>query len=100
MKAHELLKRGQGAEAGFEARCTALLQFQIARALGVYDEALALLPAADRRAQKPGLMMASIYRRLLQQIATAPLRVLTQRVRLTPLTKFWLAWKVQALGRL
>jgi len=100
VKAHELLKRGQGAEAGFEARCTALLQFQIARALGVYDEALALLPAADRRAQKPGLMMASIYRRLLQQIATDPLRVLTQRVRLTPLTKFWLAWKVQALGRL
>jgi len=100
VKANELLKRGLGAEAGFEQRCAALLQFQIARALGVYDEALALLPAADRRAQKPGLMMASIYRRLLQQIATDPLRVLTQRVRLTPLTKFWLAWKVQALGRL
>ena len=30
-----------------------------------YDEALALLPAADRRTQKPGLMMASIYRTLL-----------------------------------
>jgi len=100
VKAHELLKRGQGVEPGFEPRFQALLRFQIERALGVYEEALALLPAADRRAQKPGLMMASIYRTLLHQIATDPLRVLTQRVRLTPLRKFWLAWKVQALGRL
>ena len=34
----------------------------------LYDEAIALLPAADRRAQKPGLMMASIYRTLLREI--------------------------------
>ena len=100
VKAHELLKRGQGAEPGFDARFQSLLRFQIERALGVYDEALALLPAADRRAQKPGLMMASIYRKLLLKIAADPLQVLAQRVRLTPLTKFWLAWKVQALGRL
>jgi len=53
-----------------------------------------------RRAQKPGLMMANIYRTLLREIAADPLLVLTQRVSLTPLRKFWLAWKVQALGRL
>ena len=35
-------------------------RFQAQRAHGLYDEALALLPAEDRRAQKPGLMMASI----------------------------------------
>ena len=58
------------------------------------------LPDGDRRAQKPGLMMASIYRTLLKEIAADPLLVLTQRVSLTPLRKFWLAWKVQALGRL
>ena len=68
--------------------------------LATFDEALALLPEADRRAQKPGLMMASIYRTLLQEIAADPLLVLNQRVSLTPLRKFWLAWKVQALGRL
>ena len=62
--------------------------------------ALALLPAADRRSQKPGLMMASIYRTLLREIASDGFRVLHQRVSLTPLRKFWLAWKVQALGRL
>ncbi len=101
VKAHELIKRGNipGLDrADFERRFLALMQFQCERALSLYDEALALLPAADRRAQKPGLMMASIYRTLLREIAADPLLVLTQRVSLTPLRKFWLAWKVQALG--
>jgi phytoene synthase len=76
------------------------MAFQCERALSTYSEALALLPAQDRRAQKPGLMMASIYRTLLEEIAADPVLVLTQRVALTPLRKLWLAWKVQALGRL
>ncbi len=100
VKAHELIKRGQGCEPDFNDRFAALMQFQIQRALQTYDEALALLPSADRSLQKPGLMMASIYRTLLQEIATDPHLVLTQRVSLTPLRKLWLAWKVQALGRL
>lgn len=100
VKAHELLKRGQASDATFPSRFEALMRFQIERALGCYDEALALLPAADRRSQKPGLMMASIYRTLLREIAAEPQLVLTRRVSLTPLRKFWLAWKVQALGRL
>ncbi len=57
-------------------------------------------PAArvDRRAQKPGLMMASIYRTLLREIEADGFQVLHQRTSLTPLRKFWLAWKMQALG--
>ena len=93
VKSHELLKRE------YSARFTALMQFQTQRALGLYDEALAMLPAADRRAQKPGLMMASIYRTLLREIAQDNYQVLHQRVSLTPLRKFWLAWKTQAFGR-
>lgn len=100
VKAHELIKRGQASDATFGKRFDALMRFQIQRALDGYDQALSLLPAQDRRSQKPGLMMASIYRTLLQEIATEPQLVLTQRVSLTPLRKFWLAWKVQALGRL
>ncbi len=100
VKAHELIKRGQASDDTFATRFDALMQFQIQRALTCYDEALALLPHADRRTQKPGLMMASIYRTLLHEIAAEPHLVLTQRVSLTPLRKFWLAWKVQALGRL
>ena len=94
MKAHEILKRT------YSDRFTALMQFQAQRAQGLYDEALALLPPEDRRTQKPGLMMASIYRALLNEIERDKFQVLHQRVSLTPLRKFWLAWKVQALGRL
>jgi phytoene synthase len=84
----------------YSERFTALMRFQAQRAQGLYDQALALLPAADRRAQKPGLMMASIYRALLCEIERDNFAVLHQRISLTPLRKLWLAWKVQALGRL
>ncbi|NDP38819.1 MAG: presqualene diphosphate synthase HpnD [Rhodoferax sp.] len=94
VKAHEILKRS------YSDRFTALMQFQAQRAQGLYDEALALLPAADRRTQKPGLMMASIYRALLSEIERDKFQVLHQRISLTPLRKLWLAWKVQALGRM
>ena len=93
VKVHEILKRQ------YSERFSALMQFQTERALAVYDEALAMLPAADRRAQKPGLMMASIYRTLLREIAADNYQVLHQRVSLTPLRKFWLAWKTQAFGK-
>ena len=77
----------------------ALMTFQFERAQGLYEKALAALPQADWRNQKPGLMMASIYRTLLVEIQAAGFPVLRQRVALTPLRKFWLAWKMQALGR-
>ena len=93
VKAHEILK-GQYSE-----RFTALMRFQAERAQRCYDEALALLPAADRRSQKPGLMMASIYRTLLREIEAENFQVLDRRIALTPLRKLWLAWKMQALGR-
>lgn len=71
----------------------ALMRFQAERAQAVYDEALALLPKADRRAQRPGLMMAAIYRTLLDEIQRDGFHVLNQRISLTPLRKLWLAWK-------
>jgi 15-cis-phytoene synthase len=76
------------------------MRFQAARAQALYGEALELLPPADRRSQKPGLMMASIYRTLLGEIERDGFQVLHQRVSLTPVRKLWLAWKVQALGRI
>jgi len=94
VKAHEILKRG------YSDRFTMLMQFQAQRAHGLYEQALALLPTADRRAQKPGLMMASIYRTLLREIEAENFQVLHQRIKLTPVRKLWLAWKVQALGRM
>ena len=93
VKAHEILN-GQHSD-----RFERLMRFQAERAHRLYDEALALLPAADRRSQKPGLMMASIYRTLLGEIERDGFHVLHQRIALTPLRKLWLAWKMQALGR-
>ena len=94
VKAHEILKRQ------YSERFTALMRFQAERAHRLYDEALAMLPEADRRTQKPGLMMASIYRTLLREIEHEDFKVLHQRIKLTPLRKLWLAWKMQALGRM
>lgn len=94
VKAHEILQRKHS------DRFVALMRFQAQRAHAMYDEALAALPAEDRRAQKPGLMMASIYRTLLREIEAEDFQVLNQRISLTPVRKLWLAWKVQALGRM
>lgn len=70
-----------------------LMDYQCQRAQSTYDEALALLPAADRQAQRPGLAMAAIYRTLLQEIQADGCKVLDRRYALTPLRKLWLAWK-------
>jgi len=71
----------------------ALMRFQVERAQSYYDKALAALPATDRRAQRPGLIMAAIYRALLVEIEREGFQVLQQRTSLTPLRKLWLAWK-------
>lgn len=73
---------------------TRLMAFQAERAEQCYSDAMAVLPREDRHAQRPGLMMAAIYRTLLKEIAADGYRVLNQRTALTPLRKLWLAWKV------
>jgi phytoene synthase len=97
VKAHELLKRE--APWGYSERFTALMRHQAARAHATYDDALALLPDADRQAQKPGLMMANIYRTLLREIEAQGFQVLHQRTSLTPLRKLWIATRTHLRGR-
>jgi phytoene synthase len=75
-----------------------LMRFQAERAQAAYDEAFALLPSVDRRAQRPGLMMAAIYRALLQEIESDGFHVLKQKISLTPIRKLWLAWKTYVRG--
>jgi phytoene synthase len=69
-----------------------LMEFQIERADGLYTQALAALPVADRKAQRAGLVMAAIYRTLLDEIRRDGCHVLERRVALTPVRKLWLAW--------
>jgi phytoene synthase len=74
-------------------RFTELMKFQARRAETFYAKAFGALAPEDRRAQRPGLIMAAIYRQLLAEIERDGFRVLTQRTSLTPLRKFWIAWK-------
>ena len=97
VKAAEVLART--APFGYSERFTALMKFQAARAHGLYDEAFALLPDADRATQKPGLMMANIYRSLLREIEADNFQVLHQRTSLTPLRKLWIAVRTNLRGR-
>lgn len=71
-----------------------LMEFQIARAEQFYQQALGQLPDIDRKAQRPGLMMAAIYRTLLEEIRDEKCQVLSQRISLPPLRKLWIAWRV------
>jgi phytoene synthase len=97
VKASEILARQ--APWGYSERFDALMRFQAERAHVLYDEAFALLPEADRKAQKPGLMMANIYRTLLREIERQGFQVLHQRTSLTPLRKLWIATRTHWRGR-
>ncbi len=75
-----------------------LMRFQSERAQSYYDLAFSKLGAADRRSQRAGLIMAAIYRTLLDEIQRDDFQVLEQRVTLTPMRKLWIAWKTWVRG--
>ncbi len=97
VKAHELLRRE--APWGYSDRFQALMEFQAQRAHAAFDAAMQHLGDADRAAQKPGLMMANIYRTLLREIESQRFQVLHQRTSLTPLRKLWIATRTHLRGR-
>jgi len=97
VKVSEILRRE--APWGYSERFDALMRAQAERAHHTYDSALALLPEVDRNAQKPGLMMANIYRSLLREIEADGFQVLHQRTSLTPLRKLWIAARTNWRGR-
>jgi phytoene synthase len=76
----------------------ALMAFEAQRARSYYDSAMKALPAEDRRAQRSGLIMSAIYRKLLEEIERDEFRVLTQKTSLTPLRKLYIAWRTWLAG--
>ncbi len=68
-----------------------LMAFQGDRANQYYAQAFALLPAADRKSQRTGLIMAAIYHAVLDEVRQDGYHVLNQRISLTPLRKLWIA---------
>ena len=98
----ELQQHGVGAADILQSRETdnfrRLMEFQIERARGFYREAFAHLPDIDRKSQRTGVIMAAIYRTLLDEIQADGCRVLTQRISLPPARKLWIAWKTWLKG--
>lgn len=70
-----------------------LMAFQGERANRYYAQAFAELPAADRKNQRTGLIMAAIYHTVLDEVRQDGYHVLNQRISLTPLRKLWIAFK-------
>ena len=68
------------------------MAFEFDRAREWYGKAMAQLPDEDRKAQRTGLVMAAIYRTLLDEIARDGYRVLDRKTSLTPVRKLWIAW--------
>ena len=97
VKPAEILQRS--APWGYSDRFAALMCFQAERAQATYAAAFATLPEADRERQKPGLMMANIYRTLLREIERGGYQVLHQRTSLTPLRKLWIAARTHLRAR-
>ncbi len=79
-------------------RFVELMRFQATRARECHARALSLLEAGERRAQRPGVMMAAIYFTLLDEIERDGFRVLTHRTSLTPVRKMWIAWRTWIFG--
>jgi len=98
----ELARHGVGETDILQGRETdnfkQLMAFQIERAQDYYRAAFERLPAADRRPQRAGIIMAAIYQTLLEEIRRDGCRVLGQRTSLTPVRKLWIAWKTWIKG--
>lgn len=76
-----------------------LMQFQVGRARETYREAMLLLPAADKKSQKVGLIMAAIYYALLNEIdRDGAQNVLTYKIAIPSPRKKRIALKTWLFG--
>ena len=76
-----------------------LMQFQVNRARKTYREAMMLLPAADKKSQKVGLIMAAIYYALLNEIdRDGAQNVLTYKIAIPSPRKKRIALKTWLFG--
>lgn len=83
--------RGQNHNENFKR----LMQFQVERANGFYEQAFTHLPECDRPAQRAGIIMSAIYHALLDEIVKDDYRVLIHRIRLSGIRKLWIAWRTK-----
>jgi phytoene synthase len=98
----ELARFGVGVpqilDARYDDNFVRLMAFQGERAERYYEQAFSQLPVVDRAAQRPGLIMAAIYRTLLAEIRSDNYQVLDRRTALTPIRKLWIAGRTWVRG--
>jgi phytoene synthase len=75
-----------------------LARRQADRARAALRSAAAQLPAPQRRAQAPAIILGALYEALLDELERSDYRVLHQRIALTPLRKLLIAWRTWAFG--
>jgi 15-cis-phytoene synthase len=77
-----------------DERLAALFRFQLERIRAYHEQALNHLPDADRHDQRRQRVLAELVLARLAEVEAEGFRLLAQETRLTPLTKFRLAWRV------
>lgn len=77
----------------------ALFAFQAGRIRDLLGQAEAELAEADRYPLYPLLIRQRLASALLDELAAARFPLLSRRIHLTPLRKFWLAWRTLARER-
>jgi phytoene synthase len=75
-----------------------LLERQAARARAALHRTAEQLPAPQRRAQAPGIILGALYEALLDELERSHFGVLHQRIALTPVRKMLIAWRTWVLG--
>jgi phytoene synthase len=81
-----------------DTRFLALMNFQADRAECLFREAAESVPAADRKALAPALVMGSIYQELLRQMRRDGFRVFEKRYRISKLRKLAILTKHLVAG--
>lgn len=70
-----------------------LFKQQADRAREFFHNALERIPDRDRHPQRAGLILIELHREQLDAMEEDGFRLLEQATRLTPLRKFWIAWR-------
>jgi phytoene synthase len=95
VKAHELLRPTPDQPPPQWPALLAHLHAQARGSLQLALNAMAALPAQERRALQPLRVLAALHLALIDEIATRGASVLHERIILTPLRKWWISTRVR-----
>lgn len=76
------------------ASLRALFRQQAHRAMDFLDQAAGRLSPAQRPEQRSNLVLAALYRALLQELDRSDFPLLEEQQQLTPIRRLWIAWRV------